>query len=177
MSPNQQDSAQDDTIRRLCPECGLCCNGVLFADVHLVQGDNALTLENVGLTLNHCDGELGFNQPCSCFDGQFCTAYEQRPIRCRRFNCHTLKQVNDGEITTTDALERIREAKQETAEVRNLLSALGQTDEHWPLTKRYRYAMMQPVDLSAGEEQVAQQGELMNAMSNLMDRLQRDFLE
>ncbi len=31
----------------LCPDCGLCCNGVLFADVELRAGDDAGRLKQL----------------------------------------------------------------------------------------------------------------------------------
>lgn len=173
---NQQDSAQGDWIRRLCPECGLCCNGVLFADVRLVKGDNPLTLEKSGLTLKKAGRKVTFEQPCGCFDGRLCTAYEQRPARCRGFNCHTLKQSQAAEISQPAALKRIREAKTRAAEVTALLRLVGNHEEHLPLTRRYQLVMSEPIDLADDEARADQRGELMLAVNDLMHRLQRDFL-
>jgi len=38
-----------DAISQLCPNCGLCCNGVLFADVELRAGDDAGRLAELEL--------------------------------------------------------------------------------------------------------------------------------
>lgn len=176
MLNDQQDSAQEDWIHRLCPECGLCCNGVLFADVQLVREDNPLVLERVGLRLSHRGGKTSFDQPCSCFDGRLCTAYECRPVRCRRFDCHTLKQAGEGEITGKEALLRIHTARRKAAEVGALLRALGQTDEHLAFTTRYQAVMNQPINLAHDESAAERRGELMLAVSELMDRLRRDLL-
>ena len=40
-----------NAINQLCPACGLCCNGVLFADVELQPGDNAGRLIDLGMAL------------------------------------------------------------------------------------------------------------------------------
>jgi Fe-S-cluster containining protein len=42
----------------LCLECGLCCNGVIFADARLQPGDNAERLQSLGLTVVSA-GETG----------------------------------------------------------------------------------------------------------------------
>src|ERR1041384_8180337 len=36
----------------LCLECGLCCNGVIFADVQLEPADDAARLQSLGLSLS-----------------------------------------------------------------------------------------------------------------------------
>ena len=55
----------------LCLECGLCCNGVIFADVQLEPEDDARRLRSLGLKfaanrksqiVNH-----KFAQPCAAF--------------------------------------------------------------------------------------------------------------
>src|ERR1035441_3049702 len=40
-----------DSVAQLCPKCGLCCNGVLFADVELRKGDDVQRLAELGLSL------------------------------------------------------------------------------------------------------------------------------
>lgn len=173
----KQDSAQTDWINRLCPACGLCCNGVLFADVHLLKEDNALVLEKSGLKLEWEGRKTAFGQPCSCFDGQLCSIYHDRPACCRNFDCHTLKQARAAEITDFTALGRIRAARQKADEIKTLLHSLGNCDEHLPLTKRYQAVMNQPIDLSNSEDQAELRGELMLAVDELMKRFHRDFLD
>ncbi|HEV2210350.1 MAG TPA: YkgJ family cysteine cluster protein [Verrucomicrobiae bacterium] len=43
--------AQTVTTNNLCLACGLCCNGVIFADVKLQPDDSAEALRNLGLPL------------------------------------------------------------------------------------------------------------------------------
>jgi hypothetical protein len=176
MSRSKQDSAQQEWVERLCPECGLCCNGVLFADVKLLAADDALVLEQAGLKVKESGRRQGFDQPCACFHGGRCAVYEHRPARCRQFDCHTLKQARNGEISLSLARRRIREAKRESEKVRTLLRALGQQDEHRPLTHRYKLVMSQPLDLSVDDEAAERRGELLMAVNNLMHRLHQDFL-
>ncbi len=102
--------------------------------------------------------------------------YQQRPARCRGFDCHTLKQAQAGQLTLPAALRRIREALRAADRVRALLRACGDHDEHRSLSQRYQAAMSRPIDLSAGEQEAEQRGELMLAVSDLMNQLHRDFL-
>lgn len=142
-----------------------------------MEDDVALVLGKKGLKLIGRDGKTTFSQPCACFDGRSCTIYRDRPIRCQRFECHTLKQALNHKIGHSEALARIRSAKREAETVRRLLRSLGQTDEDLALTKRYQAVMSQPIDLSAGDDAAEKRGELMLAVNDLMARLHRDFLK
>ncbi len=101
-----------DAVSQLCPNCGLCCDSALFADVELRAGDDAKRLATLGLTLHQkSKTKLAFAQPCACFDGKLCKIYGDRPKRCRLFECGLLKKVDAGEITAGAALKKISEAK------------------------------------------------------------------
>ncbi len=165
-----------NSVEQLCPNCGLCCDSTLFADVELRAGDNSKKLEKFGLSL-HKKGKskIAFAQPCSCFDGKFCKIYADRPRRCRLFECGLLKKVEAAEMTPSAALKRISEAKALAEKVRELLQSLGQRDDSMPLTKRYAQKMSEPIDL-ADETEAERRGELMLAVNDLMQKLQRDFL-
>jgi Fe-S-cluster containining protein len=168
----------NESVDQLCPNCGLCCNGVLFADVELRAGDNAVRLAKLGLSLEKKGAKkTAFAQPCSCFDGKLCTIYADRPKCCRTFECGLLKRVQAGELAAEAALKTIFKTKQQAEKVRGLLRQLGQNDEHLAMTKRYAQAMSEPVDLSDLENDSARRGELMLAVDDLMRQLQRDFLE
>lgn len=163
-------------VEQLCPNCGLCCDSTLFADVELRKGDNAARLSELGLSLKKKGrGKLAFAQPCACFDGKFCSIYADRPKRCRLFECGLLKRVNTGEMSAAVALKKISEAKRLADVVRDLLRLTGQNDERMALTHRYKAAMEAPMDLS-NEEDAGRRGELMLAVNELMQVLQRDFL-
>ena len=163
-------------IEQLCPNCGLCCDSTLFADVELRTGDDAKHLKQLGLTLEKKgQGKLAFAQPCACFQGKLCAIYAYRPKRCRTFECRLLKRVEGDEMTAAAALKKISAAKAQAEKVRELLFSLGQRDEQMALTHRYAAAISAPIDL-ANESNAERHGELMLAVNDLMTRLQRDFL-
>jgi Fe-S-cluster containining protein len=167
-----------EAISQLCPNCGLCCNGVLFADVELRAGDDAKQLTELGLKLEKKGrAKLAFAQPCACFDGKFCGIYAARPRRCRTFECGLLKRVQAGEIKADAALKTISKTKRQSEKVRGLLRQLGQKDEHLAMTKRYAQAMSAPFDLADHENDSERRGELMLAVGELMGQLQWDFLK
>ena len=167
---------RDAATAELCPNCGLCCDSTLFADVELRKGDDAEHLQRLGFALfQKTETRLAFNQPCSCFDGRLCRNYGDRPKRCRLFECGLLKKVQAGEMTSRAALKKISEAKTSAEKVRKLLRQSGQCGEQMALTHRYAAAMSAPIDFSK-EGDADQRGELMLAVNELMQRLQSDFL-
>jgi len=170
-------SMPTEAVAQLCPNCGLCCNGVLFADVELRAGDDPGRLAELGLSLGMKGSKLAFAQPCTCFDGKLCGIYADRPKRCRTFECGLLKRVQADELSADAALKTIAKTKRQVERVRVLLRELGQTDERLAMTKRYTMAMSAPIDLANGETDADRRGELMLAVDDLMRQLQRDFLK
>jgi Fe-S-cluster containining protein len=166
-----------NAIEQLCPACGLCCNGVLFADVELQKGDNAGRLIDLGMSLKKKGMKRAFVQPCHCFDGKLCQIYADRPKRCATFECGLLKRVQSGVMPASAALKRIADTKKLAEEVRRLLRRLGDDDEQLALTKRYSRMMAKPIDLSADEDAGETRGELMLAVKELMHIFQREFLK
>ena len=173
MNPNPAD----DFVKRLCPQCGLCCNGVLFADVRLQKGDPPRRLTELGLSLKQKAGQPAFPQPCAGFDGALCRIYAERPQHCRAFACGLLQRVQAGGMEVEGALGNIAGAQRLAEKVRRLLRQLGDGDEQRALTRRYARVMRQPVDLSGPEAAIEGRGELMLAVNDLMHALQRDFLK
>jgi hypothetical protein len=164
-------------VAQLCPNCGLCCNGVLFADVELRKGDDARRLAGLGLSLEKKGRKQAFTQPCACFDGKLCGIYAERPLRCRTFECGLLKRVQVGELGANAALKTIARARRQIGKVRGFLRKLGLHDERLALTECYRQAMGAPVDLSAGKASAGLSGKLMLAFRDLMRTLQSEFLK
>jgi Fe-S-cluster containining protein len=176
MRASVNNTSSNDPVAQLCPNCGLCCDSTLFADVELRAGGDAKRLKQLGLTLTKKgQGKLAFAQPCACFDGRLCGIYADRPKRCRLFECGLLKRVEAKEMTAGAALKKIFDAKQRAEKVRKLLRESGQNDERVALTHRYAEAMSAPIDM-ADEGGADRRGELMLAVNDLMTRLQRDFL-
>ncbi len=127
---------------KLCLTCGLCCNGVIFANVQLQPDDDASKLETMGLALRPTSrtrsAGLGFLQPCVAFDGCRCRVYADRPNYCRAFDCALLKSVNSGEMKTEPALRIIEQARRRAEKVRQLLRQTGDKDEKIALSLRFR---------------------------------------
>jgi hypothetical protein len=163
-------------VAALCPHCALCCNGVLFADVRLQAGDVPQRLASLGVALQTRGKLTRFTQPCSCLEGKLCRIYDERPTRCRTFECRVLQRVQAGEVTERAALKSIQNALRCAEKVRSILRELGDTDESVPLSRRYQRMMREPVDLSAEPRLIDLRGELMMAVAELVSVLEREFL-
>ena len=124
----------------LCLECGLCCNGVIFADVQLRPEDAAARLRALGLALvgKSRAGIEKFRQPCPAFGGCKCNIYSERPAYCREFECLMLKSVKAGDVNVNEARRVIRSALKQSESVKSLLRRLGDADETLALNKRFQ---------------------------------------
>lgn len=135
----------------ICLSCGLCCNGVIFADVKLLPKDDAAGLVALGMPLikSHCgvaeapaprvpNRGWRFLQPCAAHDGCRCRIYGSRPKYCRDFECLLLKTVQRGRVTPGEALKVIRATRRRAEKVRKLLRALGDDEETCSLAARFR---------------------------------------
>ena len=160
---------------RLCAACGMCCNGVMFHTVRLQPADSARELSALGLKLKRKKGQRYILQPCPMFRESRCSIYEARPERCRLFECRQLQGVASGAITEAMARKQIDHARQQVAEVNQLLHASGGTNLKRPLTKRFDKAMAEPLDASSEAAAVALRTQLVRAMQELNDLLDREF--
>jgi uncharacterized protein len=168
-------SKMTNAVGELCPNCGLCCDGTLFADVELRASDDAKRLAKLGLSLKKKGRiKLAFTQPCACFDGKLCEIYGERPKHCRLFECGLLKKVNAGEMKASEALRKIAKVKVLVKTLGHLLEAFERDDAGAALSERYAAAMRLPVDLASGHE--GRHGDLMRAYAEWMAVVQRDFL-
>ncbi|HTR42852.1 MAG TPA: YkgJ family cysteine cluster protein [Pseudomonadales bacterium] len=175
-----------DAVDQLCTQCGLCCDGTLFADVELRAGDDAKRLKKLGLSIYKKEDEAehedekdfkkvkkAFVQPCACFDGRLCKIYGERPGHCRLFECGLLKRVNAGEMKPGAALKKISSAKTILKKLQDLLGAFEGDEEGMALSKRYERAMGSPMDLAEGTDR---HGELMRVYGEWMEVAQGEFL-
>ena len=144
MPPSRQSILAEAAVAQLCPQCAVCCNGVLFKDVELQLGDNSRKLESLGLPLpklrtpRSALRTLKFPQPCAVLDGCRCRIYADRPVRCRQFECALLKSVQTGETGVAAALRVIRDARRRADQVRALLREIGDVDETLALSLRFK---------------------------------------
>jgi Fe-S-cluster containining protein len=138
---NGSKNSNDAVIAELCPICGLCCNGVIFADVRLRPADDAARLRSLGLPVCTPHSALRpphLAQPCAAFDDCRCHVYAERPQYCREFECVLLKSVKAGHTEPAAALRIIRTARERADKVRRLLNTLRDADEQLPLSARFR---------------------------------------
>jgi hypothetical protein len=157
-------------MEQLCPACGLCCNGVIFANVGLRLGDDAERLRSLGLPVGTPRSKLHpphLAQPCAAFDGCRCRVYDDRPQYCREFECVLLKSVQAGRTEPAAALRIIRAARDRADKVRRLLVALGDTDEHLPLSARFRRTGKQLKERELDEETADLYAQLTLAVHDL----------
>lgn len=156
----------------LCRECGLCCNGVIFANVQLQSGDDEARLRALGLRFA---SNRKFLQPCTAFAGCQCNIYPERPTYCREFECLLLKSVKAGQTESADALKIIRSALRRVKKVKQLLHQLGDADETLALSKRFR-RMQRKLENSPLDKPTAQIfGELTLAVHDLNVLLSEKF--
>lgn len=124
----------------LCRACGMCCDGTLFDLVRLEPGDNARRLAQLGLPIAAARGRQAarFPQPCAalCADGS-CRLYADRPGQCRAFECRLLQEAKAGRVSFAAAARRVATARRRAEQVRRLLRALGDHDEHRALGERF----------------------------------------
>lgn len=171
--PPQPASAE--AVAQLCPQCALCCNGVLFKDVELQSGDDAKRLKAQGLPFLK-SRQLKFPQPCAalCSDHS-CRIYAERPVRCRQFECALLKSVSAGEIGVPAALRVIRDAQKRADKVRRLLIACGDKDETQALSLRFKRTQRRLETTAFGEEEADAFGELTLVVHDLNLLLRTKF--
>ncbi len=124
MSSQKHPITMAAVVAQLCPQCALCCNGVLFKDVELQPGDSAARLKTLGLPVSE-KRVAKFPQPCAALEGCSCRVYADRPTRCRDFECASLKSVAVGKTGVAGALRVIRDAQKRAEKVRRLLRAPG----------------------------------------------------
>ncbi|MGZ5544198.1 MAG: YkgJ family cysteine cluster protein [Limisphaerales bacterium] len=108
------------TTSDLCVECGLCCNGSLFADVELANRRESILMESAGAVVDEDDDSLLLIQPCSALQGKRCSIYHHRPKCCRTFECLLLKRFQRNEVSFEVARKQIREALQLKANIEML---------------------------------------------------------
>lgn len=127
---------------KLCLACGLCCDGTLFSHVKLGPRDDAEKLKALGLpvaTTRSATPIPHFRQPCAalCAD-RTCRVYADRPTQCRMFECGVFKDAEAGRMKFPAALRMVKSARQQAQDIRRLLRALGDTEEHRSLSERFR---------------------------------------
>jgi hypothetical protein len=128
----------DPHVAALCPQCALCCDGTLFADVALLSAAEADQLRGLALPLKTVRGKPRLPQPCAALEGCRCRIYPERPTRCRAFECALLLKARAGEVSLGAALREIRRTRGLAETARRLLRELGDDAEAQPLKSRFQ---------------------------------------
>jgi hypothetical protein len=182
--------SQPSAAEALCLACGMCCNGAIFGDVKLQQGDNADRLRGLGLVLRALPNKprsvdapgmkaktakWHFAQPCSAHDGCACRIYSERPEHCRNFRCALLKRFDTGGIGMKQALATVGEARQKMDGVRTLLEELGDRELASPIRLRFRRTSKRVENEWVRGEQAETFAQLTQAMHEFNLLLSRSF--
>lgn len=168
-SSPESNEAQNQAVRDLCPSCGLCCNGVLFATVRLSAEEAVPALEKQGAIWESSPAGKAFLQPCPAFRGSHCAIYSERPLKCREFHCGLLAAVAQGQMTLARAQAEIRETQRQVARIEAWLAQLGHPGSGQSLSRRCRQCLAAPHDNA--DETVEMRAELMLAVRALVQRL------
>ncbi len=163
----------------LCLECGMCCNGVIFARLRLHADDDANRLREL-LPIKRAKGDsthapYQFAQPCKALIGGKCSIYCERPRYCREFECVLLQNVAQGTVTREKALRTIRKVKKIVAQIEALLQQCGEVRVGNPLATRFRRVMAAGERGELEDDQAQAAGELSQLMHSLNLLLARDF--
>jgi hypothetical protein len=118
------DETNESQANILCRSCGLCCTGHLFiwAKLRPSELDPA---EALGMRVFRSDPtQRGFSQPCPLWQGE-CTIYASPhyPHVCRAYRCKLLKEMQSADISLSDALQMVEQAKGMIHDVDALLPA------------------------------------------------------
>jgi Fe-S-cluster containining protein len=162
----------------LCTQCGLCCDGSLFADVELASRHETSGLELLGLDIEDADDDEGalLLQPCGALKARRCSIYAHRPACCRTFECRLLQEVKTGAVPLDRAKEKIAEALNRIERVEKLLVHWPQGNERLPLKERCLEALALSEEFEDDQEIKRRRTELEIAMGSVENFIQKTFL-
>ena len=159
---------------QLCTRCGLCCDGILFADVELSGPAELSRLALLGLEVEEDDGEGALLvQPCGALRGKRCSIYPMRPGCCREFECALLQEAGRGDVTPAAALAVIEQALGLVGRAKALLRQLRHRDTGLPLAERAAEAVAAEDDSPVA---ASRRDELAGVMRELQPLVRRRFL-
>lgn len=164
---------QTSASSRLCAQCGMCCNGVLFFGVKLQETESAKALLARGLKIKRKDSDLYNLQPCAAHSSGGCSIYNERPVRCREFACRQLLDFQNHKTSESESLAIIERARSLTEQVSRLLLLAGEERTGKAFTQRYALVFTPPLDPSPEAESIREQ--LRVAMLELEEFLTLHF--
>lgn len=114
-------------VGSLCLACALCCDGSLFTRVPL--GVDEVVPEAKLAVVRNPLGARHVPQRCAALEGTACTAYAERPLACRRFECLLVGALREGEVSLPDALKTVQRAQSLVAAARVDAARSAERDE------------------------------------------------
>lgn len=103
--------------QEVCVWCGFCCDGTLFLQAGLWQGEKGSLPDKI--EQNVVSGKEGdyFLLPCGYFDGK-CTIYDsKRAVVCSAYRCQLLHNLAERKIALSEAKETVLEARRLREEI------------------------------------------------------------
>ena len=95
----------------LCLECGLCCDGTVFAAM-TIQADEREYVESLGLSTTPDGDRFVAPQPCPAFQGGCCSLYTiGRPMACGAYSCRLLYGYEHDTLTRDECMLVIDEVR------------------------------------------------------------------
>jgi len=95
----------------LCLECGLCCDGTVFAAM-TIQADERDYVVSLGLTTTPDGDRFVSPQPCPAFQGGCCSLYTTgRPLACGAYSCQLLSARRRDTRSHDDCLAVVAEVR------------------------------------------------------------------
>ena len=86
-------------MENICLGCALCCDGTIFTDVTMHEGDSAEHLAASGVDLLNLAGRTTFRLPCAAMGDGCCSIHADRPLVCREYDCHLRRRHDAGEVS------------------------------------------------------------------------------
>lgn len=130
------------TGETLCLACGMCCDGSLFDNVRLAQGESVKTFKGMGLPvkLSRAKEPVAFvRQPCPALcENLECQVYKERPLQCRSFECQVYKDLIADDLSLEAALRVVKQGRRKAERIRKLLRKMGECDEGLSIGKRFK---------------------------------------
>ena len=113
----------------LCKDCGLCCDGTLFARATIKNSDDLIVAKKYKLECFQNEKGLFFKQPCCWFENK-CLLYNQkRPYICGAFHCKLLLDFRNKRIDFDSALKHIKSVKRQCELLRRDMNAFAEFDD------------------------------------------------
>jgi hypothetical protein len=104
----------------LCTSCGLCCDGSVFGQLRLDEGEEARFRRLPVLAPVLYDDYL--HLPCPALSERRCTTYEMRPAGCARYRCRLLIAYEEERVDLASALTVVDQAHALAAELSAMLT-------------------------------------------------------